>query len=285
MQVLITGANGQLGRSLQRCAPKWAEINALERDDCDFSEIAMLTARLIVEAPDVIINAAAYTAVDQAENEEDLARIVNADAVAAMAEAMSNAGGKLVHISCDLVFDGTATQPYRPDDAPYPVCAYGRTKAQGEKHLCAEDLLVRTSRLYAAGGNNFVSDMIRIMNARDQMDVIADQVASPTWTQGLARTIWSLVERNASGTYHHCDDGFCSWHEFAVVIAEEAHGLGLIAQIPAIRAVASQDYPSEACRPTFSGLDCSATRALLKDQSASWRANLRLMLEEEATSG
>ncbi len=285
MKVLITGANGQLGGALTRLAPAWAEINAIDADDCDFTEISMLRARLTVEAPDVILNAAAYTAVDRAESEEDLARAINAEAVEAMVEAMSDTGGKLVHVSTDFVFDGTATRPYRPNDERNPLSAYGRTKAEGEDHLRPEDLLVRTSWVYEAGGANFVRTMIRLMNERDELSVVADQIGAPTWATGLARTIWALVEKGATGTFHHCDDGVASWHEFAVAIGEEAHALGLVPRVPVIRPITTAEYPTAARRPAYSLLDCSAALAFLGDRPVHWRENLRLMLGEEAKLG
>lgn len=285
MRVLITGANGQLGGALERLAPVWADINAIDVDDCDLTDVPMLRARLSVEAPDVIINAAAYTAVDKAESDEDLARAINADAVAAMVEAMAETSGKLVHISTDFVFDGAASAPYAPSSARNPLSAYGRTKAAGEDHLRTADLLVRTAWVYEVGGANFVRTMIRLMNERDEIAVVADQTGAPTWATGLARTIWALVEKGATGTFHHCDDGVVTWHEFAVAIAEEAHALGLITRIPTIRAITSAEYPTPARRPAYSLLDCSATRAFLGDAPVPWRDNLRLMLNEEAKRG
>lgn len=285
MKVLITGANGQLGGALQRLAPAWAEVNAIDVDDCDLTDVPMLTARLTVEAPDVILNAAAYTAVDKAESDEDLARAINAEAVAAMVEAMADTGGKVVHVSTDYVFDGTASTPYAPDAQRNPQSAYGRTKAEGEDKLRAGDLLVRTAWVYEAGGANFVRTMIRLMKERDELRVVADQVGAPTWATGLARTIWALVEKGATGTFHHCDDGVASWHEFAIAIAEEAHALGLISRIPAIHAITTEEYPTPARRPAFSLLDCSKTRAFLGDAPVAWRDNLRLMLKEEAKLG
>lgn len=285
MKVLITGAGGQLGTALQRTAPHWADINAIDVDDVDLTDDGMLRARLVVEAPDVIINAAAYTAVDKAESDEDLARAINADAVAIMAEAMAEQGGKLVHVSTDFVFDGTSPRAYRPDDARNPISAYGRTKAEGEDHLRPGDLLVRTAWVYAAGGANFVRTMIRLMNERDQLGVVSDQIGAPTWATGLAQTIWGLIEREATGTFHHNDEGEISWYDFAVAIAEEAHETGLIKAIPTINAITTADYPTPARRPAFSVLDCSATRALLGDIPVHWRANLRQMLKEEKALG
>ncbi|MEO0462976.1 MAG: dTDP-4-dehydrorhamnose reductase [Pseudomonadota bacterium] len=285
MKVLITGAGGQLGGALQRTAPAHVDLNAIDVDDVDFTEDAMLRARLVVEAPDVLINAAAYTAVDKAEADEETALEVNSGAVAVMAQAMAEQGGKLVHISTDFVFDGQASRPYQPSDPRAPISAYGRTKAAGEDHLRDSDLLVRTAWVYEAGGANFVRTMIRLMNERDELGIVADQVGSPTWATGLARTIWGLIETGASGTFHHSDDGQISWHDFAVAIAEEAKALGLLETIPTINPITTADYPTPARRPAFSVLDCSATRAALGEGPVPWRANLRLMLEQEKALG
>ncbi len=285
MKVLITGANGQLGGALQRTAPSHAEINAIDVDDVDFTEDAMFAARLVVEAPDVLINAAAYTAVDKAEDDEETAREINAAAVAIMAKAMADQGGKLVHVSTDFVFDGKASEPYKPDDKRAPISAYGRTKAEGEDQLSESDLLVRTAWVYEAGGANFVRTMIRLMKERDELGIVADQIGSPTWATGLAQVIWGLVEKDASGTYHHSDEGAISWYDFAVAIAEEAQALGLIERIPTIKPITTADYPTPAVRPAYSVLDCSKTRALLGQPGTPWRENLRLMLKEEANLG
>ncbi|WP_017665953.1 dTDP-4-dehydrorhamnose reductase [Porphyrobacter sp. AAP82] len=285
MRVLITGAGGQLGTALQRTAPGWADVNAIDVEDVDLADSAMLTARLVVEAPDVIINAAAYTAVDKAESDEATARAINSIAVATMVAAMAASGGRVVHVSTDYVFDGTCAQPYATFAERNPQSVYGRTKAEGENHLRPEDLLVRTAWVYAAGGANFVRTMIRLMNERETLGVVADQIGAPTWATGLARTIWALLEKRATGTFHHCDDGAISWHDFAVAIAEEAHALGLVKRIPVINAITTADYPTPARRPAYSLLDCSATRSFLGDQPVHWRTNLRLMLEEEAKRG
>lgn len=285
MRVLITGANGQLGGALQRLAPSWAEISAIDVADCDLTDIPMLRARLTVEAPELILNAAAYTAVDRAESDEGMARAINVGAVAAMVEAMAETGGKMVHVSTDYVFDGTSSTPYPPEAARNPQSAYGRTKAEGEDALRAEDILVRTAWVYEAGGANFVRTMIRLMKERDELGVVVDQIGAPTWATSLARTIWGLVEKGASGTFHHSDAGVASWYDFAVAIAEEAHALGLLPRIPLIRPITTADYPTPARRPAFSLLDCRATRAALGEEAVHWRTNLRLMLKEEAKLG
>ena len=285
MNVLITGAKGQLGRALQATVPEHAEISAIDVDDVDLTDSAMLRARLAVEAPDVIINAAAYTAVDKAEADEDLALAINSGAVAVMVEALEQTGGKLVHVSTDFVFDGSSSQAYRPGDVRAPISAYGRTKAAGEDHVREGDILVRTAWVYAAGGSNFVRTMIRLMREREEIGVVSDQVGAPTWATSLAQTIWGLLARDASGTFHHSDAGQASWYDFAVAIAEEAFAIGLIGKIPQIKPIATCDYPTPAARPAFSLLDSSATRELLGDRYTPWRENLRAMLKEEKALG
>lgn len=285
MRVLITGAKGQLGGALQRCAPSEAVITAVDVAECDLTDAAALRDVLRRAAPDLILNAAAYTAVDKAESDDATAQAINADAVAVMAEAMAATGGKLVHVSTDYVFDGTAASPYSPDAARNPQSVYGRTKAAGEDHVRDSDILVRTAWVYEAGGANFVRTMIRLMKEREELGVVADQIGSPTWASGLARTIWGLVAKEASGMFHHSDAGVASWYDFAVAVAEEAHALGMIPRIPVIRPLTTADYPTPARRPAFSLLDSRATRAALGDDPVHWRTNLRLMLKEEAQLG
>ncbi|MEE4200903.1 dTDP-4-dehydrorhamnose reductase [Erythrobacter sp.] len=285
MRALITGAGGQLGRALLATAPASADLTAIGHADVDLADNAMLRARLAVEAPDIILNAAAYTAVDQAEGDEETARAINADAVAIMARTQAETGGRLVHISTDFVFDGRAPRAYRPDDERAPLSAYGRSKAEGEDHCRPADLLVRTAWVYAAGGRNFVRTMLRLMHERGEIAVVADQIGAPTWATGLARTIWALVDSSATGTYHHSDAGTASWYDFAVAIAEEAHARGLIERMPKIRPIATAEYPTLATRPAFSLLDSSATRAELGDEYVHWRTHLRVMLEEEKALG
>lgn len=285
MKVLITGAGGQLGGALQRSAPAHAQITAIDVADVDLTDAAMLRARLAEESPDVIINAAAYTAVDKAESDEKTAQAINADAVAIMAKAMEERGGKLVHVSTDFVFDGASPRAYQPGDQRAPISVYGRTKAAGEDHLRGGDILVRTAWVYEAGGANFVRTMIRLMNERDELGIVADQIGAPTWATGLALTIWRLLENDAAGTFHHSDAGVASWYDFAVAIAEEANALGLISKVPAIKPIATSDYPTPAARPAFSLLDCRATREALGDAAVHWRVNLRAMLKEEAKLG
>lgn len=285
MRVLITGADGQLGGALLRNAPSHADLNAIDVDDVDFTDLSMLRARLVVEAPEVIINAAACTNFDAAQRDEGLAREVNADAVAVLVAGMAETGGKLVHVSCDCVFDGAATRAYLPDDAPNPLSALGRTKAAGEAHLRPQDLLVRTSWLYEAGGTNFVRAMIAQMRERDEVAAASDQMCSPTWATGLARTIWALIERQAAGIFHHSDVDIVSRYDFACALAEEALALGLLDRAPTIRPIPAEDAQASPRSSRFSPLDCGATRAFLGDEAGEWRTNLRLMLQAEAQLG
>lgn len=285
MKVLVTGANGQLGGALQRTAPASARVTAIDVEHVDLTDDVALRSKIASEAPDLILNAAAYTAVDKAESDEALARAINADAVATMVDALAGQGGKLVHVSTDFVFDGTSSRAYQPDDQRAPVSVYGRTKALGEDHLRDTDLLVRTAWVYAAGGANFVRTMLKIMNERKQLGVVSDQIGAPTWASGLAKVIWRLVDKGAQGVFHHCDAGIASWYDFAVAIAEEGAELDLVREEPLIVPISTIDYPTPARRPAFSLLDCSKTRETLGEEAVHWRSNLRAMLKEEQALG
>ncbi|MBX7483958.1 dTDP-4-dehydrorhamnose reductase [Qipengyuania qiaonensis] len=282
MKVLITGAGGQLGSSLIASAPADARLHAVGTSECDFTMPDTIAALVAKARPDVIINAAAYTAVDKAESEETKARAINANAVGALVAAHA---GKLVHVSTDFVFDGASSRPYRPDDARAPVSAYGRSKAEGEDQLRDHDILVRTAWVYTAGGANFVNTMLRLMREKPVLNVVADQIGSPTWAPGLAATIWRLIDKDAAGTFHHSDAGVASWYDFAVAIQEEALTLGLLDKAIPIVPIPTKAYPTPASRPAFSLLDCSATRDLLGDGHIHWRENLRIMLQQEQAFG
>ena len=282
MKVLITGAKGQLGRGLIATAPSTVDLHPVTRDDCDLADASAIAALIQQVAPDLVINAAAYTAVDKAERDEDAARAINAGAVAAL---VAGHRGKLVHVSTDFVFDGTSSRAYRPDDSRNPISVYGRSKAEGENCLRDTDLLVRTSWVYTAGGANFVRTMLRLMGEKPALNVVADQIGAPTWAPGLARTLWRLVAKGTSGTFHHSDAGVASWYDFAVAIQEEALAIGLLKEPVRIAPIPSTDYPTPASRPAFSLLDCSDTRELLEDNSIHWRTNLRLMLKQEMALG
>ena len=282
MKVLITGANGQLGRGLIASAPAHAQLHCVDIEECDLTDSEAIAALVREASPDLVINAAAYTAVDRAEENESFARAINAGAVAALVAAHP---GKLVHVSTDFVFDGQSSRAYRPDDPRNPLSAYGRTKAEGEDHLRESDVLVRTAWVYTAGGANFVRTMLRLMSEKPALGVVVDQIGAPTWAPGLANTVWGLIAKDADGTFHHSDAGVASWYDFALAIQEEALSLGLLDNAIPITPIPTNAYPTPARRPAFSLLDCSKTRELLDDGHAHWRVNLRKMLEEEKAIG
>lgn len=284
-KALVTGVSGQVGKALLSAAPEGWTCVGLDRAALDLTDPAAIVRLVAAEQPDLVLNAAAYTAVDKAESEPELAHAVNAAAPAAFAQALAGTGRRLVQVSTDFVFDGTSGSAYRPDAERNPQSVYGGSKAAGEDAAGGDAIVVRTSWVYAAGGANFVRTMLRLMRERDELRVVADQIGSPTWAAGLARTLWGLALASQPGIYHHRDAGVASWYDFAVAIAEEAHALGLLARLPRITPIATADYPTPARRPAFSVLDVSATRTLLGDEMVHWRQNLRAMLEEEKALG
>lgn len=281
MKALVTGVGGQLGRALLATAPEGWTCVALDRAALDLGDADAIARIVETEQPDLVLNAAAYTAVDKAESEPELANAINAGAPGAFARALAGSGKRLVQVSTDFVFDGASGHGYRPGNARNPQSVYGASKAAGEDAAGDDAIIVRTSWVYAAGGANFVRTMLRLMREREELRVVADQIGSPTWATGLARTLWGLAAADRPGIYHHRDAGVASWYDFAVAIAEEAHALGLIARIPAIVPIATSDYPTPAKRPSFSVLDVSGTRSLLGDAHVHWRTNLKTMLKEE----
>ena len=279
MKVLITGARGQLGRALIATAPESAVLDATDVAELDICDAAAVAAHLAATRPDLVINAAAYTAVDRAESDEAAAHRINAEAVGNLARAAGDTGARLVHVSTDFVFDGRQSTPYAPDAAPNPLSAYGRTKLAGEQAAGAEALIVRTAWVYAAQGGNFVHTMLRLMAERDQVRVVADQIGTPTHATGLAEAIWSLSARDARGIFHHTDSGAASWYDFAVAIQEEALARGRLTREIPVEPIATADYPTPAMRPAYSVLDKSATAALI-GTAPHWRTRLRRMIEE-----
>jgi len=288
MKVLLTGAGGQLGRDLRRTVPSFVRLLPFERDALDISDAWAVTALLDEERPDLLINAAAYTAVDRAENEREQAWAVNADGVANLGRAAARAGTRMLHVSTDFVFAGEQSSPYLPTDCPHPLSVYGASKLAGEQELLAisrgEALIMRTGWLYAAGGRNFVSTILRLLSEREEVRVVADQIGTPTWTRSLAEALWAAAARpTLRGIYHWSDAGVASWYDFAVAIQEEALRLGLLRRAVAICPIATADYPTPARRPPYSVLDKSASWRDLAQPARHWRVCLREMLEELKT--
>lgn len=287
MKVLIAGAQGQLGRSLLKSAATGVEITAVDVAELDITRPEAVQEVVRRLRPEVIINAAAYTAVDQAESERDLAFAVNAGGVEHLARAARDCGARMVHISTDFVFDGHQSSPYLPADDMHPLNVYGASKAEGEKRLQAlagaTAVIVRTGWLYAAEGQNFVKTMLRLMRERDSLGVIADQVGTPTWAGSLAEVIWKIVQDpKITGAHHWSDAGVASWYDFAVAIQEESLVCGLLQRPIPIRPLTTEAYPLPAKRPAYGVLD---KRSLIQATGlwpAHWRVNLRSMLRELA---
>ena len=283
-KVLITGAAGQLGRELQRSAPADVELIAVTREGLDITDAKQVRALFATTFPDLVINAAAYTAVDKAESEPVEAMAVNCDAAANLAKACAERGARMLHVSTDFVFDGSASSPYAPDAATSPLGEYGRSKLAGEQAVSDTlpgALVMRTAWVYSAFGSNFVKTMLRLMAERDELSVVADQVGTPTWARGLAEALWQAAEKpGLEGIYHWTDAGVCSWYDFAVAIAEEGVELGLLPRLPRVHPIPGSAYPTPALRPAYSVLDKQDTWQALQTEGLHWRVQLRAMLQE-----
>jgi dTDP-4-dehydrorhamnose reductase len=251
----------------------------------DLADPASCRALVHQLKPDWLINAGAYTAVDKAESEPELAQAVNAGAPAAFAEALQGSGGRLLQVSTDFVFDGSQGTPYRPEQSLAPLGVYGASKAAGEAaaasgldpdRLC----ILRTSWVYGPVGKNFLLTMLRLIREREQLGVVADQVGCPTATPGLAQACWGVVEQRASGVHHWSDAGAASWYDFAMAIAELAEAVGLIAKQPLIQPITTAEYPTPAQRPSYSLLACAPTRAALQQPAVHWRAALQQVIAD-----
>lgn len=286
-RVLVTGANGQLGYELQHTVAPDVELIATDYQTLDITHPKQIAAALEQHQPDLVINAAAYTAVDKAETDQVNAQRLNGEAAGLLAQAVAQANQarptKLVHISTDFVFDGTHSLPYAPEAIPAPLGVYGATKLSGEQQVQAHlptALILRTSWLYSTHGNNFVKSMLRFMQEREQLGVVYDQVGSPTWARTLAQSIWALVAQDAQGILHCSDNGVASWYDFAVTIQEEAYHLGLLNKRIPINPIRSSAYPTPAKRPAFSVMDKSRTEEYLGYRLPYWRSSLQAMLTE-----
>jgi dTDP-4-dehydrorhamnose reductase len=284
MKVLITGAGGQVGRMLLEARP--AEIEAI---GCTHAELDIGAQRAVRDCvqrhrPAVVINAAAYTAVDKAESESDAAQRINAEGPGYLAAAVRECGARMIHISTDFVFDGAASVPYRPDSATNPLSVYGRTKRDGERAVLQalpdHSTIVRTAWVYAATGANFVRTMLRVMRANGTVRVVADQVGTPTAARSLAETLWRIAgTHQIRGIHHWTDAGVASWYDFAVAIAEEGAQLGLVSPDVTVTPITTADYPTPARRPSYSVLD-KRSLAPYGLSPIHWRQRLRAVLKE-----
>jgi dTDP-4-dehydrorhamnose reductase len=286
MKVLVTGAGGQVGQAVLASSPAGVTTVGVGHGELDIGDVAAVDAFIDAHRPQVIINAAAYTAVDKAETERDLARRVNAEGPANLARAAARTGARLLHLSTDFVFDGQSSVPYRPADATRPLSVYGETKLAGEnaviETLAERGLVLRTSWVYAARGKNFVLTMLRLMRERGTVRVVADQIGTPTSAGSIAGTLWAIVQTpGVSGLHHWTDAGVASWYDFAVAIADE-WAVATRAAAATVIPIATADYPTPAHRPRFSVLDKSSTIAALGRTPPHWRHNLRQVIGEIA---
>lgn len=289
LRVLLTGADGQLGEWLVRTKPDAIDLLPLGIEDLDITDETAVREQVSAFNPDAIINAAAYTAVDRAEQESDAAWAVNRDGAAYLATAAKSVDARLVQVSTDFVFDGSQSHPYLPDDPPAPVSVYGASKLGGEeavRNLAGLDwIILRTAWVYAANGQNFVNTMLRLMQQGADLRVVADQVGSPTFAGGLAEAIWQALKKRITGVHHWTDAGVASWYDFAVAIQEAALSRGMLEGPVSITPIRTQDYPVPAKRPPYSVLDKTATWQALEMTPTHWRDNLRTMLSEIDTNG
>ena len=303
MKILLTGSEGQLGRALRASLPQMLQnrnvelittsrnggdgLVALDLGNPDACRAAVLNAQ-----PDWVINAGAYTAVDRAETEPELAQAVNGLAPLAFAEALAQTGGRLLQVSTDFVFNGMQGHPYQPQQPHDPLGVYGTTKAAGESAISevlgldqgGNAALVRTSWVYGPVGANFLLTMLRLHRQKaetaEPLRVVADQVGCPTSTSGLAEACWRLVERQLGGLMHWSDAGVASWYDFAMAIGELAEASGHLERAAQVLPISTADYPTPARRPAYSLLDCTSSRDRLGLMPPHWRQALREVIAD-----
>jgi dTDP-4-dehydrorhamnose reductase len=276
MRVLVLGAGGQLGRELIGIRSDTREIIGLGQADCDITEPANVARALEERRPDAVINCAAWTQVDAAESQADAAFRVNADGPRVLATACRDAGVRLLHISTDYVFDGTATTPIDESAPTNPLGVYGQSKLAGEqaiRELCPDHQIVRTSWLYGQDGPNFVLTMLRLGAERDELRVVADQRGAPTWTGHLAPAVLQLAELRTPGTYHLSNSGETTWADFAATI------MRLAALAARVTPITTAEYAAAAPRPAYSVLDNRAWRELGQTPLPPWDAGLAAYLQ------
>ncbi len=274
-RVLVTGANGQLGKSIKRISPNFKELKFVftDVDELDITNSKEVNTHFASNKIEYCINCAAYTAVDKAEEEVEKAYLINATAVKNLAKACQTAGAVLIHISTDFVFDGTKRTPYTEEDTPNPLSVYGKSKLQGEEYvqeICDRHLIVRTSWLYSEYGNNFVKTMLRLAETRKQISVVNDQIGSPTYAGDLAEFILKVIssESTAYGLYHYSNLGQISWYDFAVEIFKQNNKTVRVVPIP------TTAYPTAAKRPAFSVMDLSRVKTTFGSRITLWRQSV-----------
>jgi dTDP-4-dehydrorhamnose reductase len=295
--ILLIGKMGQVGQELQRTLAPISKVTGVGHEDLDLSQPNLIRQVIRQVQPSLIVNAAAYTAVDKAETEPNLATAINAEAPTVMAEEAQRLGAALIHISTDYVFNGRKNTPYFEDDDPEPVSVYGKTKLAGEvgvSQIYAQSpelpyAILRTAWVYGTQGRgNFAKTMLRLGAERDEVRVVADQIGSPTGAADIAGAIATLATHFLnpqekvvpSGIYHFTNSGVASWYDFAVAIFEEAKALGVGLKCDRVIPITTQDYPTPATRPAYSVLSCQKISTVLNAYPIHWRQALRQMLTE-----
>ena len=278
-KILVTGANGQLGSEIKALAPQYPHFDFVFTDIDNFpldKELEIIANFNSIQ-PDIVINCAAYTAVDKAEEDQATADAINHLAIATLASLCHGSGVKLVHVSTDYVFDGTSAVPYTETDLPNPNSVYGVTKLAGEIAClknCPESIIIRTAWVYSEFGNNFVKTMLRLMTERDTLGVVNDQIGSPTYAADLAQVILTILDSNKwePGIYHYSNAGAISWYEFALDIKE----IGL--KSCDIKGIPASNYPTLAERPAYSLLDKSKIKAVYGIEPVDYKISLKRMM-------
>lgn len=283
MKVLVTGGSGQLGYHLQKQYPKGFNVIAPGRDELDLSSADSIQKYLNAQGVDAIINAGAYTGVDAAEKDAEVAERVNTIAPKIMAEYCRDKNIPLIQISTDFVFDGTQGRPYAVDDQTNALGVYGQTKLAAEQHVLSvpKGYVLRTAWVYSEHGANFIKTMLRLAGQRSQLGVVADQVGSPTYAANLASAAWALLQKEPSQRlFHYSDAGICSWYDFALAAFELGAKKGLIEKAPEVAPLTTEQYPTPAVRPSYSVLDKTLSYDALGVAPIHWRSSLEEMLDK-----
>jgi dTDP-4-dehydrorhamnose reductase len=281
--VLLLGAAGQLGRLVQAHKPDNIRLTGKTHKDFNITDSGAIETVIAEVNPDIVINCAAYTAVDTAESEPETAYRVNAEAPGNLGSLLDPAS-KLIHLSTDFVFSKHSEIPYKPGDKPDPVSVYGKSKLAGEEIILKQreqnSIILRVSWLYSATGRNFVTTMLRLMREGRDLNVVGDKFGTPTSAHRLAYIIWKLaLSETGSGIYHWSDRGVISWYNFAVEIMEQALQLGILGQAVKITRIPSADYLTPAERPAYSALDSTVTESVLGIKTLPWQEELGKVLD------
>jgi dTDP-4-dehydrorhamnose reductase len=285
MKVAVIGRSGQLAWEIQQLHDAQLAVFCLGRNDVDLSSPVKLTEQIKLLAPDAVINASAYTAVDTAEADHENAFKLNCKYVGNLASVCKELAIPFIHVSTDFVFQGNKGSPYLPDDVISPLGVYGASKAAGEKLIFElypqKSCVLRTSWVYSTHGNNFVKTMLKLMSSKPELGIISDQIGSPTYAKGLAIACVEAAKQHLTGIHHYTDNGVASWYDFAVAIQEIALSFGLLDKEIRINAITTADYPTPAKRPHYSVLDKSSfVNVLPSCELVHWRKQLENMMRE-----